>query len=199
MAAIIMVFEMTNDYTVILPMMAACVLATLVHKRFLNGSIYSLSLSHKGIDIDAGREMGILSNLRVREIMEPAFEAVPPSASYEAVLQKCLYSNANCLYVIDENEDLVGVVSFSDLKEFIFEDSFAGLVLAKDLLNSDVAYVTPEESLASSLNKFSFIDMEQLPVVDQSNGTRKIQGVVTRSKVFKAYRQEMLKRSLIKG
>ena len=104
MAAIIMVFEMTNDYTVIPPMMAACVLATLVHKRFLNGSIYSLSLSHKGIDIDAGREMGILSNLRVREIVEPAFEAVPPSASYEAVLQKCLYGNANCLYVVDENE-----------------------------------------------------------------------------------------------
>ena len=199
MAAIIMGFEITNDYRVILPMMAACIIATLVHKKFMNGSIYTLKLIHKGIDIDAGREMGILTNLQVREIMEPAFEAIPAATAYEEVLHRCLCNSGNCLYVVDEKENLVGVVSFSDLKTLILEGKNDKGPVARDLLNPDVVFVTPDESLASCLNKFSFIDMEQLPVVEQDKGCKRISGVITRSHVFQAYRQEMLKRHMIKG
>lgn len=199
MTAIIMVFELTNAYTVILPMMTACILATLVQKSILRGSLYSLSLTRKGIDIQAGREMGILSTLHVSDIMEAACVQVPSTTPYEVVMQKCLNHPGNYIYIIDEKENLEGVISFSDLKEFIFEDGLNGLILAKDLINPDIVYVTPEESLASTLNKFSFIDMEQLPVVERNNGSRKVKGVITRNQLMKAYRQEMLKRVLIRN
>lgn len=194
MTAIIMVFELTNEYTVILPMMASCILATLVQKTILNGSIYTLSLSRKGIDIDAGREIGILSSLRVRDIMDEHFTAVPPGASYESVLRKCLTGTSNYLYVVDDDNRLEGVISFSDLKEFVFEEELKDLVLARDLANQNLVCVTPDESLASSLNKFSFIDMEQLPVVDRLDGKIEMKGVITRNQLLRAYRQEMLKR-----
>ncbi len=194
MTAIIMVFELTNEYTVILPMMASCILATLVQKTILNGSIYTLSLSRKGIDIDAGREIGILSSLRVRDIMDEHFTAVPPGASYESVLRKCLTGTSNYLYVVDDDNRLEGVISFSDLKEFVFEEGLKDLVLARDLANQNLVCVTPDESLASSLNKFSFIDMEQLPVVDRLDGKIEMKGVITRNQLLRAYRQEMLKR-----
>jgi len=199
MTAIIMVFELTNAYTVILPMMTACILASLVHKSILRGSIYTLSLTRKGVDIHAGREMGILSNLHVKDIMEPASVQVPATTSYQEVMQKCLNNPGNYIYIVDDRENLEGVISFSDLKEFIFEDGLNGLILAKDLINPDVVYVTPEESLASSLDKFSFIDMEQLPVVERNNGSRKVKGIITRNQLMKAYRQEMLKRVLIRN
>ncbi|MCL5405626.1 MAG: chloride channel protein [Deltaproteobacteria bacterium] len=199
MAAMVMGFEITDDYRVILPMMAACILATLIHKKFMKGSLYSLKLAHKGIHIDAGREMGILSDLRVREIMEPVFETIPVATAYEVVLEKCLGNRANCLYVVDEKENLVGVVSFSNLKQLALEGKNGKHPDAKDLLNPDVVCVTPDESLASCLHKFSFIDMEQLPVVDQNNAFRKISGVITKSHVFEAYRQEMVKRSMRQG
>lgn len=200
MAAIIMIFELTNDYTVILPMMIACILATLVHRSFLNGSIYSLNLADRGIDIHAGREMGILTNLRVKDVMETRYEAVHDSAPYEQVLEKCLNNSGHYLYVVDEKENLVGVISFPELKEFMFTYSPDGLLVAKDLIGSGVVFVTPDESLASSLNKFTSTDMEQLPVVGQEDGRlRKIRGVVTRSQVLKAYRREMLKRVLVKS
>ena len=77
MTAIIMIFELTNTYTVILPMMAACIMANLVQKSLLSGSIYTLNLAHKGIDIEAGREMGILTSLRVKDAMEPNAAKVP--------------------------------------------------------------------------------------------------------------------------
>lgn len=199
MTAIIMVFELTNAYTVILPMMTACILASLVHKSILRGSIYTLSLTRKGVDIQAGREMGILSNLHVKDIMEPVSMQVPVTTPYQEVMQKCLTNPGNYVYIVDEKDNLEGVISFSDLKEFIFEDGLNGLILAKDLINPDIVYVTPDESLASSLNKFSFIDMEQLPVVERNNGSRKMMGIITRNQLMRAYRQEMLKRVLIKN
>ncbi|SHE33182.1 chloride channel protein, CIC family [Desulfacinum infernum DSM 9756] len=196
MMAIIMVFELTNEYTVILPMMAACIIATVVHKGLAHGSIYTLGLARKGIDINAGREMGILSSLTVRDILEPEAVTLPATASYDAVLQKLLKGSGNYVYVVDEQGSLEGVISFTDLKEFVFEEGLNGLVLARDLANKDLVYVTPDETLASSLNKFSFIDMEQLPVVEV-NGARRLRGVLTRSRLLKAYHQEMQKRMLM--
>lgn len=197
MTAIIMIFELTNVYSVILPMMTACITATLVQKKIVKGSIYTLSLARKGIDINAGREMGILSGLHVEDIMETSVIAIPAATPYETILGRCLKGGADYLYVVDEKGNLEGVISFSDLKEFVFEESLRNLILAKDLCNSDVVFVTPDESLASALNKFSFIDMEQLPVVERSNGSHMLKGMIGRSHLLNAYRQEMLKHSLI--
>lgn len=199
MAAIIMIFEITGNYTVILPMMATCIIATMIHQYFMKGSIYSLSLSERGIDIYAARETGILSEMKVREFMELTFETVPASASYAAILKKCLSGRCNCLYMLNENGDLGGVIPFSQMREFILEDSLNGLVIAQDLADSNFIFLTPDESLASSINKFSLIDMEQLPVVVERNGSKKITGVLTRSRLFEAYRKEMLKRVLVRS
>lgn len=199
MTAIIMVFEMTNEYTVILPMMTSCILATLVHKSVLKGSIYSLSLSHNGVDIEAGREMGILSSLKVRDIMEDQSGTLKATAPYRSVIQALLNNRGNYLYITDERDNLEGVISFSDLKEFVFEEGLQDLVVARDLANREVLFVSPDESLAASINKFSFIDMEQLPVIDARNGTRKVLGVVTRNQLMKAYHHEMQKRVLIQN
>ena len=195
MTAIIMIFELTNTSTVILPMMAACIMASLVQKSLLSGSIYTLSLARKGVDISAGREMGILTDLKVSDVMEHQAAVVDESTAYEEVVHRCLTESCNYLYLVDKSKGLEGVISFSDLREFIFEDGLKGLLIAKDLANNDVVTVTPDESLASCLNKFSFIDIEQLPVVENLNGTRHILGMITRSHLLNAYRQEMVKRA----
>ncbi|MFP5212213.1 MAG: chloride channel protein, partial [Acidobacteriota bacterium] len=197
MTGIIMIFELTNTYTVILPMMTACIMASLVQKHILSGSIYTLSLARKGIDIEAGREMGTLARLRVADAMDSNADTVASHTPYEAVVQRFLTGNCNYLYIVDERNRLDGVISFSDLREFVFEEGFKHLVLAKDLANPDIVCVTPDESLASALNKFSFIDMEQLPVVERDDGDSILRGVIARSHLLNAYRQEMLKRALI--
>ncbi|MFP5213844.1 MAG: chloride channel protein [Acidobacteriota bacterium] len=197
MTAIIMIFELTNVYSVILPMMIACITATLVQKSIVKGSIYTLSLARRGIDIHAGREMGILSALTVRDVMETKVTVIRSDTSYETILGACLKGKSNYLYVTDDEGNLEGVISFSDLKEFILEEGLGKLVLAKDVYNKEIVFVTPDESLASSLNKFSLIDIEQLPVVEQANGSLRIKGIISRSHLMNAYRQQLLKHSLI--
>jgi CIC family chloride channel protein len=112
-------------------------------------------------------------------------------------MQLFLRGQGNYLYTTDEDDNLEGVISFQDLKEFIYDDQLNGLVYAKDLANTDVVYVTQDETLASSLNKFSYIDMEELPVVASDDGFRRLLGVITRNELMKIYRQEMLKRVMI--
>jgi len=198
MAAIMMGFELTNSYAVILPLMTSCVIATVVHRRLMHHSIYSQALVDRGIDISAGREMGILTSLTVKDVMSQQVSKIPSTLPYNKVVELCLTGPGNYLYTTDENDNLEGVISFQDIKEFVYDDQLNGLVFARDLANSDVVYVSPDESLASSLNKFSYIDMEELPVVVSEDGNRRLEGVITRSELMKIYRQEMLKRVMIK-
>jgi CIC family chloride channel protein len=198
MAAIMMGFELTGSYAVILPLMTSCVLATVVHRRLMRHSIYTQVLIDRGIDISAGREMGILTNLTARDVMNPQVSKIPHTLPYNKVMQLFLTGQGNYLYTTDEDDNLEGVISFQDIKEFVYDDQLNGLVYAKDLANTDVVYVTPDETLASSLNKFSYIDMEELPVVASGDGFRRLLGVITRNELMKIYRQEMLKRVMIK-
>jgi len=198
MAAIMMGFELTNSYAVILPLMTSCVIATVVHRRLMHHSIYSQALVDRGIDISAGREMGILTSLTVKDVMSRQVSKIPSTLPYNKVVELCLTGQGNYLYTTDESDNLEGVISFQDIKEFIYDDQLNGLVFAHDLANTDVVYVEPDESLASSLNKFSYIDMEELPVVVSEDGNRRLEGVITRSELMKIYRQEMLKRVMIK-
>jgi CIC family chloride channel protein len=197
MAAIMMGFELTGSYAVILPLMTSCVLATAVHRRLMRHSIYTQSLVDRGIDISAAREMGVLTTLTVRDVMRFEVPKIPSNLPYKEVVQLCLKGQGNYLYTTDEEDNLEGVISFQDIKEFVYDDQLNGLVFAGDLANRDVVYVTPDETLASSLNKFSYIDMEELPVVGSDDGFRRLLGIITRSELMKIYRKEMLKRVMI--
>ncbi len=197
MAAIMMGFELTGSYAVILPLMTACVIATVVHRRLMHHSIYTQALVDRGIDISAGREMGILTTLTVRDVMSRQVPKIRGTLPYNEVVRLCLKGQGNYLYTTDDEENLEGVISFQDIKEFVYDDQLNGLVFARDLANRDVVYVTPEETLASSLNKFSYIDMEELPVVGSDGGFRRLLGIITRTELMKIYRKEMLKRVMI--
>jgi CIC family chloride channel protein len=199
MAAIMMGFELTGSYAVILPLMTACVLATVVHRRLMRHSIYTQSLVDRGIDISAAREMGVLTILTVADVMSREVPKIPSNLPYNEVVRLCLTGQGNYLYTTDEEDNLEGVISFQDIKEFIYDDQLNGLVFAGDLANRDVVYVTPDETLASSLNKFSYIDMEELPVVGSDDGFRRLLGIITRSELMKIYRKEMLKRVMIES
>ncbi|MFP3871195.1 MAG: chloride channel protein, partial [Syntrophobacteria bacterium] len=87
MAAIMLAFEVTNSYAVILPMMTACVMGTLIHRRIMRHSIYTQNLVDRGIDISAGREMGILTALTVGDIMCRNVPKIPGNMPYNEVLR----------------------------------------------------------------------------------------------------------------
>jgi CIC family chloride channel protein len=78
--AILIIFEMTGDYKIILPLMIATTISSFMASKLQKGSIYTLKLMKKGIDIHKGIEINVLKSMKVEEIMRKNIEIVSPKA-----------------------------------------------------------------------------------------------------------------------
>jgi CIC family chloride channel protein len=190
--AILIVFEITNSYKIILPLMTATIFAMMVAKRFLSFSLYSFKLHQRGIDIVAGREMGVLKSMRVSDIMKSTYSTINPWATFEELIQLFISNPTNYLYIHDGNYKLEGVITFSDIKSFIREEELAELVRAFDVATTDLVAVSPEDDLYTALNRFGYKNVEQLPVIE-NRITGKLIGVIYRKDLLQAYQKTIIK------
>ena len=191
--SILIVFEMAGNYTIILPLLVAVVNAMLVAHRFSRYSLYTNKLHEKGIDLVSGREESVLKQVRVRDVMREKFDAVLPSASFGSLAASFFGSKIDYLYLTGEQGDLTGVVSLTDLRPYLKEESLWDLVCARDVATPDPVAVMPSESLLDALNKFAYRNVAQLPVVSDPH-TRKLIGVVRRSDLLEGYQKTVLRK-----
>ena len=174
--AILILFEMTLDYQIILPLMLACVVAHYTSSAFKKDSIYSESLKRKG----AGTFQQNLAAMRVSALMKPNPIAVPETAGFTEIADSFVRNRFNYLYVVDENRAFRGVVSLHDVKSYLNEPELAGVVIARDIMLEKFPTITPEKSLAEALEQFSLYDNERLPVIESQNGQRLIGSISKR-------------------
>ncbi len=191
LTGIIIVFEMTDDYRIVLPLMLAVVISTIVAKRFEVNSIYTLKLARRGINIRQGRDVDVLESITVREIMRHHFEMVSRGMLFGELLKFIEVSRQNCFPVVDEEEHLTGVVSLQNVRRWINEPDLAKLVVVDELSTKNVVTLTEGESLLSALVKFERLDVESLPVVDDEN-ERQLVGLLFRDDLNKTYRSRTL-------
>jgi CIC family chloride channel protein len=197
--SILILFEMAGNYAIILPLLVAVVNAMLVAHQFSRFSLYTHKLHEKGIDLVAGREEGILKQVRVRDVMRENFETVSPSESLGSLATYFFSSKIDYLYLTGKSGDLTGVVSLTDLRPHLKDESLWPLVCAQDVATLDPVAVMPSESLLDALNKFAYRNVVQLPVVSDPH-TRKLIGVVRRSDLLEGYQKVVLhKREKLPG
>ena len=196
LTAILMLFEMTGDYKIILPLMVACIISTIIAQQLLPQSIYTLKMARKGIDLEAGREVNILKALNVEEIMISGMETVFEGMSMgrlEAIIAKSKY---NSFPVVDGDNRLTGILSYLDYSEAVFNEHLKDLVIVKDIATTKVVTVSTTDNLYSALEKISVKDFSILPVVSPKERDRLV-GVLTRRDIIGAYNQAVLKKSLL--
>lgn len=189
--SILILFEMAGNYAIILPLLVAVVNAMLVAHQFSRYSLYTHKLHEKGIDLVAGREEGILKQVRVRDVMREKFDTVSPSESLGSLATFFFSSKIDYLYLTGEQGDLRGVVSLTDLRPHLKEESLWPLVCAQDVATLDPVAVMPSETLLDALNKFAYRNVVQLPVVSDPH-TRRLIGVVRRSDLLEGYQKVVL-------
>lgn len=189
--SILILFEMSGNYAIILPLLVAVVNAMLVAHQFSRHSLYTHKLHEKGIDLVAGREESILKQVRVLDVMREKFHSVPPSESFGSLATFFFSSKIDYLYLVGERGDLAGVVSLTDLRPYLKEESLWPLVCAQDVATLNPVAVMPSESLLDALNKFAYRNVAQLPVVSDPH-TRKLIGVVRRSDLLEGYQKVVL-------
>jgi len=182
--AVIMLFEMTNDYRIILPLMITCVISALVSSSLQTESIYTIKLARRGINLVGGRHHDLMESILVKDAMFPEVETVHFDQTVDQVAEFLVKSRHHGFPVVDDAGDLFGMVTFSDVRNAVQKGK--GTQAVKSIATRRVVTVLPSDNLYSVLKKLAKRDVGRLPVVDPHN-TKKIIGIITRSDIIGAY------------
>ena len=178
--AIIMIFELTLDYQIILPLMLACVVGYYTSISIEKRSIYAEALKRKG----AGDYRKQLAELHVRDLMKENPLTVSPNAGFSEIGEKFIATRFNYLYVTDRDRFL-GAVSLHDIKDYLNTPELARVVIAGDIIRDHFPVVPPNATLNEALERFSDHDGERLPVVSSSPEYRLV-GSISKTDVILA-------------
>ena len=189
LTAIMMVFEMTGDYALILPLMLTSVLAYLVARRLAPESIYTEWLVRRGVVLSQGADAAVLVRITVNECYNRGVVVLPAAAGLPAATELTRASRQTEFPVVSGDGRLVGMLSREALREAL-EGAGGSPVTAGELASQRVEPVTPEDSVLTALRRLGAHDVEYLPVVSTRQGRRVI-GILSRHDLTAAYERAL--------
>jgi CIC family chloride channel protein len=182
--AILMIFEMTLDYQIILPLMLGSVTAYYVAHAIDSRSIYNDSADWQE-DSDYARN---LASLRVDDLMRPGPVSVRETSRFAEIAQSFISHNINNLYVTDGSNTFKGAIALHDIKMYLNMPELADLVIAREIMRTSFPSVGPDVSLSEALNTFARHDGERLPVLDTKD--HRLLGSISKGDVLLALAQK---------
>ncbi|HSH00612.1 MAG TPA: chloride channel protein, partial [candidate division Zixibacteria bacterium] len=188
--AILIVFEMTADYRIILPLMLAVVFATLVAQRIEKNSIYTIKLAKRGIHLRAGRDVDILRSITVAEVMDDRVALVPANATIPQIMRHISGSGEAYFMVVDFGGNLTGVLSYSDLHRAMTAEAAHNLIIAQDIASPPLT-VTPDDNIETAQKLMGAQGIALLPVVDTDNPSQ-IKGVIRQDALLQSYNRRLV-------
>ncbi len=196
--AILILFELTGGYEVILPLMLSSIIAVLIGNWLLEESIYTIKLKAKGILLRKGREVNVLRTITVADVMRTDVHTIPYNMRLRPLLDEISNdTHHSALFILNAQQELHGSISFHEIRSVLFDvEALEPVLVANDIANIEPALVTPEDTLDIVIQLFSHKNQDELPVVDSINRSKLI-GSVHRADVISAYNHEIMKRDLL--
>ncbi len=192
---ILMGYELTGNYLIILPIMTACIMSTFVMTRYSDKSLYTEKLSRRGIELWRGRDLTIMDKIKVSDVMHKSVTTIPEHLPFGELMQLVASSRDNYFPVVDRDEKLSGIISMQNIREIMLDsEDLCNLVVAKEIATLDVLTLHGDNNLNEAMEKFGLRDIEQLPVV-RADEPRIIVGMLSRMDVIAAYKKEVLKKT----
>jgi chloride channel protein, CIC family len=191
LSAILILFEFTGNYDLILPLMVATILASLVSRGLYKYSIYTEPLQRQGIDLALRMEEAVLAGLTVGELAREDAEVLRPADPYAKVIGCFLNTSRERLFVVGESGDLVGAVSLHDIKHGLVAPGDTSAVTARDMMKPVGSVLATADRLHRAVEVFAQNDFERLPVEEPSGRFR---GLLAKRDLLAIYAQEVLGR-----
>ena len=180
LTAIAIVFEMTADFNLVLPLMIGSVTSYLIAEKIAPGSLYDKLLALNGIDLDVTPTQGLLTTLTADNVMQPRVETLGVHMTLDEAVQAFSRSHHRGFPVVDEGK-LVGIVTQTDLAK-MRDRSLPGDTHLGEIMTPQPVTVSPEASLSDVLYLLDRYGLSRLPVVEQ----RKLIGIITRADIIRA-------------
>lgn len=193
--AIIIIFELTNDYKIILPLMLSCILASFLTVGLHKDSIYTMKLTRRGIGFKEGRDINILSSHPVEDFITQDFQAFSNSDHVGTIINQAIGGKHHSFQIVDKDNRYIGCFSLNQLKNLMLEkETLDAFVIAQDLAVPDIQ-IDHSENLEQAMKIFGSTDVGEIAVIRD----KCLAGVIKRKDVIEAYNHEVMKREAAAG
>ncbi len=177
--AMIMVFEMSLNYSLMPALMLASVVSTLVARRFHPESIYTEPLRQKGLTLESEiMRAGAATEETVGDLMQAPVTPVSETATIHEIANRFLTSANNFLPVVDQKQRLLGLVALHDLKEYLNAGQELNAIIAYDVMRPVPPCLTPNQRLLDALPVLLASEQRNVPVVNTFKENRLVGSVV---------------------
>ncbi|MCF6278262.1 MAG: chloride channel protein [Anaerolineales bacterium] len=199
LTAVLILFELTGDYKIMLPLMLTVVIATLLAKELLNGeSIYTLKLTRKGIRLHQGKDVDVLQGVLVSEVMSKKIHTINKDMNLKELSRIFNQTRHHGVAILDQRGKLWGMVTISDLEYAINSE----MPLSKTTIAEigtpyeKLSTIYPDESIGDALNKMSRRGFGRLPVISRDD-PQHLLGLIQRRDIIESYQIALTKRAEI--
>jgi CIC family chloride channel protein len=190
-SAILILFEFTGNYDLILPVMVASILSSLVARRLHPASMYTEPLHRRGVELPWRMEEAVLAGLKAETLRRADPHTLRPGDYYGDVVEKFLSTRRQRLFVVGDDGKLLGAISLHDIKHALDHPETLTAVVAHDLMLPVERTIHKDERLHRATEFFAHSDFERMPVVD---GDGEFLGVIAKRDLLAVYAQEVLGR-----
>lgn len=196
LTAIFLLFEMTGNYLIIVPIMLASIIGTVVATRLNPDSIDTVDFSRDGIDLHEGREISVMKSIKVGRVISEDVDFVSEQANVDQLL--AIFSMARDSFyfpVVDDSGRMTGVVSLQDVKSILHDEELRLSARVGNICTRKVVVLTPEDNLHTAMALFDAKGLEEIPVVEDADN-RWVVGMLKRREAMAAYNKEVLRRGI---
>jgi len=191
-STILIIFELTGDYKLTIGVMIGVVIASVMTKVFHGHSFFADQLKRRGLDLQAGHDMAALRSLRVHDLERDDHVTVRTDANCEVIRDGLRRAPQNELFVLDDQDKLVGTITLADLGEVAFDKSHDREYCAADLARRSPPVLARTDDLQRAVGRFAEAEEGILAVVDDPKSMRLVACLHERD-VMRAYNQALIK------
>ncbi|MBZ0277837.1 MAG: chloride channel protein [Anaerolineae bacterium] len=183
---ILLVFELTNDYRLILPIMLTTVVCVYITERFVPAGIDTLALLRSGLRLEQGRDVDVMQGITVQEAMVAPAPCIDSKSTLVELRDALRRYHTRALCVMGKSGELAGIVTLTDLQKAYESDADnAGSMTVGDIATPDVVTAYPDDALWIAIRTMGARDIGRLPVI--KSGTRQLVGMLSRGDIVHAY------------
>ncbi|MCB9187346.1 MAG: chloride channel protein [Flavobacteriales bacterium] len=188
LTAIFLIAEITNGYSLFVPLMIAVSMSFLVSRYMFTHSVYNFRLASRGELLTHHADRNVLTLMRMEQLLEKNLVCIKPQMSLGQLVQVIKSSTRNIFPVVDEEENFLGIIFLDDVRDIMFDTSKYDRVRVEELMRAPLGKVEVTDSMEKVVNTFKDVNAWNLPVLE--NG--KYRGYISRSQLFTEYRKLLM-------
>ncbi len=196
LTAIFLLFEMTGDYKIIVPVMLSSIIGTIVANWLCHDSIDTVDFSREGIDIHEGRESAVMKSIKVGRIIREDINFISEDANVDQLLQIFSMAQGGFYFPVINGKGLMtGIISLQDVKTILHDEKLRCNSTVGKICTRNVIFLTPDDNLYTAMSYFDSKGFEEIPIVESAD-SKWVLGMIKRRDVLDAYHQEVIKRGI---